>query len=140
MTDNELGMTLASIEAAKDEKELQAMMDALEKRKKQLTEENAAKDARAFTMATLFSEWQRRAENELETLFDGFHYGDDAMYVSIAAENMAKYLESNGYKVERPVNSNEEPNPHNFYFSLAGLNFYEMYLDGINDVVIPLEL
>lgn len=39
MSDNELGMILAYIEAAKDEKELQAMTDALEKRKEQLAKE-----------------------------------------------------------------------------------------------------
>ena len=66
MSDNELGMILAYIEAAKDEKELQAMTDALEKRKEQLAKEDAAKEARATAMLRLFEDWQDKAENTLD--------------------------------------------------------------------------
>lgn len=140
MTDHELGTILNSIETAEDEKELRAMLDAIEKRNKQLAEKNTKKEARVVAMSALFIEWQNKAEQELEKLFDGFYFGSDSMYIKITAENMAKYLERRGYKVERPTNSSEELNPDNFYFTFSELNFYEMYLDGINDVVIPLEL
>ena len=140
MTDHELGTILNSIETAEDEKELRAMLDAIEERNKQLAKKNTKKEARVVAMSALFIEWQNKAEQELEKLFDGFYFGSDSMYIKITAENMAKYLERRGYKVERPTNSSEEPNLDNFYFTFAELNFYEMYLDGINDVVIPLEL
>ena len=139
MTNYELGTILNSIETAKDEKELQAMFDALEKRKKQLAEDTT-KEARVLAMSALFNEWQNKAEQELEKLFEKFHFTEDSLYISITAENMAEYLEFNGYKVERPVNSSEKLESDNFYFTLAELNFYEMYLDTVNNVVIPLEL
>lgn len=147
MSDNELGMILAYIEAAKDEKELQAMTDALEKRKEQLVKEDAAKEARAMAMSMLFEDWQDKAENTLESLFDKFHSYDDSMYIKITAENMAECLVRLGYKVERPHKDEEEDEDEdensylgNFYFTLKELKFYEMYRDNVNDVIIPLEL
>lgn len=145
MSDNELGMILAYIEAAKDEKELQAMTDALEKRKEQLAKEDAAKEARAMAMSMLFEDWQNKAEKTLEALFDKFHSCDDSMYIKITAENMAECLVRLGYKVERPhkdEGEDEEENSliNNFYFTLNELKFYEMYRDNVNDVIIPLEL
>ena len=44
MTDHELGTILNSIETAENEKELQAMLDAIEKRNKQLAEKNTKKE------------------------------------------------------------------------------------------------
>lgn len=145
MSDNELGMILAYIEAAKDEKELQAMTDALEKRKEQLAKEDAAKEARAMAMSMLFEEWQDKAENTLESLFDKFHSYDDSMYIKITAENMAECLVRLGYKVERPHKDEDEDEDENsylgnFYFTLKELQFYEMYRDNVNDIIIPLEL
>lgn len=143
MSDNELGMILAYIEAAKDEKELQAMADALEKRKEQLAKEDAAKEARATAMSMLFEEWQDKAENTLESLFDKFHSYDDSMYIKITAENMAECLVRLGYKVERPHKDEDEDENSclgNFYFTLNELKFYEMYRDNVNDIIIPLEL
>lgn len=141
MSDNELGMILAYIESAKDEKELQAMTDALDKRKEQLAKEDAAKEARAMAMSMLFEEWQNKAEKTLESLFDKFHSCDDSVYIKITAENMAEYLARLGYEVKRP-HKNEEENSclGNFYFTLNELKFYEMYRDNVNDVIIPLEL
>ena len=143
MTDNELGMILAYIETAKDEKELQAMTDALEKRKEQLAKEDAAKEARAMTMLALFNEWQNKTEETLETLFDKFHSCDDSMYIKITATNMAECLVRLGYKVECPHKEEEEDGDSclgNFYFTLNELKFYEMYRDNMNDVIVPLEL
>lgn len=145
MSDNELGMILAYIESAKDEKELQAMTDALEKRKEQLAKEDAAKEARAMAMSMLFEDWQDKAENTLESLFDKFHSYDDSMYIKITAENMAECLVRLGYKVERPHKDEDEDKDENsylgnFYFTLKELKFYEMYRDNVNDIIIPLEL
>lgn len=139
MTDNELGMILAGIETAKDEKELQAMADALEKRKKQLTEENIKKKNRIMTMRALFSDWQKMAEKKLDGLFDNFHFCDDAMFIKITAENMAECLKRINYKVECP-HKDEGVNTGDFYFRLDDLKFYDMYIDNTNDVIIPLEL
>lgn len=147
MSDNELGMILAYIESAKDEKELQAMTDALEKRKEQLAKEDAAKEARATAMSMLFEDWQDKAENTLEALFDKFHSHEDSMYIKITAENMAEYLVRLGYKVERPHKDKDEDEDENensylgnFCFTLQELKFYEMYRDNVNDIIIPLEL
>ncbi len=139
MTDYELGMILNSIETAEDEKELQAMTDALEKRKEQLTEENTAKEKRAMAISALFNELQNKAEQELEKLFDKFYFGTDSMYIKITAENMAECLTRLNYKVERPY-KNENSLRGNFYFRLSEPNFYEMYLDNADDIIIPLEL
>lgn len=140
MTDNELGMLLASIETAEDEKELQAITDALEKRKEQLKEERIAKETRAMTMLALFNEWQNKAEETLETLFNKkFHSCEDSLYIKITLEDMVEYLKNAGYKVERS-NENEDSHLYDCNFTLTALDFDKMYLDYANDIIIPLEL
>ncbi len=139
MTDHELGTILNSIETAENEKELQAMLDAIEKRNKQLAEKNTKKEARAVTISVLFNECQDKAEQALEKLFTGFYFGSDSMYIKITAKNMAECLTRLNYKVERP-HKDENSCADNFYFKLNQPNFYEMYLDNLGDIIIPLEL
>lgn len=139
----DLADLVIAIGNVESENELKVVMQAIEKKERELKEVKAKKEERITIMSGLFSDWQKMAEKKLETLFDDFSSGADSMYIKITAENMAECLARLGYKVERPHKDEDEDEDSligNFYFKLNELKFYKMYLDRDNDVIIPLEL
>ena len=141
----DLADLVIAIGNVESENELKVVMQAIEKKERELKEVKAKKEERITIMSGLFSDWQKMAEKKLETLFDDFSSGADSMYIKVTAENMAECLARLGYEVKRPHKDKDEDEDKNsclgnFYFTLNELKFYEMYRDNVNDVIIPLEL
>ena len=135
MNNYQLGTTLAGIEAAKTKEELQAMIDALEKKKEELEKlwaENK-KEEQISVMTDEGLKCQTQLERMAEEQFNDFDYGHNTVYVGISVKTMIEFLVDNGYYDDEP----SEPLDKQMIFTLEDLHYEDMKLDENGDLIIP---
>lgn len=135
MNDYQLGTTLAGIEAAETKEELQAMIDALEKKKEELEKIWAEhrREEQISIMADEGLDCQTRLENKAEEQFDDFDYGHNTVYIGISVKTMIEFLVDNRYYDDKPSGSLDAQ----MFFTLEDLHYENMKLDEDGDLIIP---
>lgn len=137
MTDYQLNTTLAGIEAAETKEELQAMIDAFEKKKEEL-EKFWAEHKKKEQISIMTEEGmscQTQLERTAEELFDEFDYGHNSVYIGISVKKIIEFLVDHGYYDDEP----SEPIDVQMLFLLEDLSYEDMRLDGEGDLIIPYE-
>ncbi len=139
MNQCQLTATLVNLDAIEDEKELAAIMNVIDQKKKKLaeTKEKRQQEKHAAEMSELCYDFQNALEQKAELLFDNFKFGQDTVYFTIKIEDLISFLGSRGYSVN--YIGGHDINDDTIHFTMESFKYNNIKLDDMNDVLIPMD-